>query len=270
MKFRIGFLVAVAFCAVIFFASNKVEADHQWGNYHWASTSNPDNLLLGNNLSSQWYPSFVQSISDWNASTVIGVSETAGGTRPRQCRITAGRIEVCNDSYGNTGWLGIAGISVSGTHITGAYVKLNDTYYNNPPYNTAPWRNFVMCQEIGHAFGLDHQDEAFNNTNFGTCMDYTNDPVGPPNNEHPDGHDYQQLELIYNHTDGGGGDPTPTPSPTPCRGRGCNGNGADIDFGDSREWGQVVERDDSGRPILYVRNLGNGKKHFTHVFPVPE
>ncbi len=35
-----------------------------------------------------------------------------------------------------------------------------------------------MCQEIGHDFGLDHQDENFNNPNLGTCMDYTNDPLG--------------------------------------------------------------------------------------------
>jgi hypothetical protein len=39
-----------------------------------------------------------------------------------------------------------------------------------------------MCQEVGHTFGLDHQDENFNNTNLGTCMDYTNDPS---TNQHP-------------------------------------------------------------------------------------
>jgi len=38
----------------------------------------------------------------------------------------SGRVEVCNASDGNTGWLGIASIGISGgTHITKGYVKLN-------------------------------------------------------------------------------------------------------------------------------------------------
>ncbi len=263
MKFRIGLLLALVISAVIFIGDARVNADHAWGTYHWERSANPFVLQLGNNLTSQWYPAFDESIIDWSASSVLDVVPVAGGTNARKCRITTGRVEVCNSTYGNNGWLGIAGISVSGGHITGSYVKLNDTYYNNPPYNTEPWRNFVMCQEIGHAFGLDHQDEGFSNPNLGTCMDYTNDPLGPPNNEHPNTHDYDQLESIYAHLDEGGGDPPP------CRGRGCNKN-ANVDVGDPRQWGRVIERDDAGRPILYVRDLGNGKKHFTHVYPVPE
>ena len=50
----------------------------------------------------------------------------------------------------------------------------------------------VMCQEVGHDFGLDHQDENFNNPNLGTCMDYTNDPS---TNQHPNAHDYEELDI---------------------------------------------------------------------------
>jgi hypothetical protein len=32
-------------------------------------------------------------------------------------------------------------------------------------------------------------------------MDYTRDPGGPPSNEHPNRHDYDQLRTIYAHTD---------------------------------------------------------------------
>ena len=58
-----------------------------------------------------------------------------------------------------------------------------------------------MCQEIAHVFGLSHQDENFYNTNLQSCMDYTANPDGPPSNEHPNTHDYQQLEEIYAHVD---------------------------------------------------------------------
>ncbi|MBI1895150.1 MAG: hypothetical protein HYS04_01245, partial [Acidobacteria bacterium] len=43
-----------------------------------------------------------------------------------------------------------------------------------------------------------HQDEDFNNPNLGTCMDYTSNPSS---NQHPNQHDYDQLELIYAHLD---------------------------------------------------------------------
>ena len=77
-------------------------------------------------------------------------------------------------------------------------------------YNTPAWRALVACQEIGHDFGLDHQDETFNNVNLGTCMDYTNAPDGGvvggfnygPGNRHPNAHDYDELKTIYNHNDG--------------------------------------------------------------------
>ena len=69
-------------------------------------------------------------------------------------------------------------------------MKLNDTYFNTSTYNTEAWRNLVSCQEVGHTFGLDHQDENFNNPNLGTCMDYTNDPSS---NQHPNQHDYDHL-----------------------------------------------------------------------------
>ena len=52
--------------------------------------------------------------------------------------------------------------------------EVNDTYFNTAKYNTPVWRNLVMCQEVGHTLGLDHQDEIFDNVNLGTCMDYTN------------------------------------------------------------------------------------------------
>ena len=51
-----------------------------------------------------------------------------------------------------------------------------------------------MCQEIGHDFGLNHQDVDFTNYNLGSCMDYTN---SPDSNQKPNQHDYYQLELIY-------------------------------------------------------------------------
>lgn len=178
------------------------QASHSWGTYHWARTANPFSLKLGDSVSAQWDAYLSEASSDWTASSVLNTTIVAGSAgNLRRCAPPKGRIEVCNTTYGNNGWLGIAGITVSGGHITSAYVKLNDTYFNSGAYNTPGWRRMVMCQEIGHAFGLDHQDEAFDNANLGTCMDYTDNPLGPPDNQHPNQHDYDQLETIYAHLD---------------------------------------------------------------------
>lgn len=175
---------------------NAEQEMHAWGNYHWARTSNPFTIQLGDNVSAGWDGYLATASSDWSQSNVLDTSIVAGQST-KQCRPTAGRVEVCNSTYGNTGWLGIAQIWLSGGHISQGAVKLNDTYFNTATYNTPAWRNLVMCQEVGHTFGLGHNDEDFNTTN-GTCMDYSNDPVP---NQHPDNHDYQQLSDTYAHVD---------------------------------------------------------------------
>lgn len=190
--------VAVASAAIAIVGT--AYASHSWGKYHWARTSNPFTVKLGDNVSSGWDAYLSEASSDWSASSVLDTTVVAGNGS--NCSPTSGRVEVCNGAYGTTGWLGIARIwTTRGTHIAQGVVQVNDTYFNTPTYNTAAWRRLVMCQEVGHEFGLDHQDENFSNSNLGTCMDYTSDPDGPPSNEHPNAHDYEQLQKIYAHTD---------------------------------------------------------------------
>jgi hypothetical protein len=210
----IAFGTTVALLAML---ALPADATHAWGTYHWSRTANPFALQLGDNVSSQWDAYLNEAASDWSASTVLNTAVVPGGVKNvKRCPITSGRIEVCNASYGNNGWLGVAGIAISGGHITGGYVKLNDTYFSSAPYNSPAWKRFVTCQEIGHGLGLDHTDETFTNANDGTCMDYTNNPSGPPSNEHPNAHDFEQLVSIYTHLD----TRTTAGSDAPSRGRG--------------------------------------------------
>ena len=253
MKMTPGkYLVAIVLLATVAGASTLF-ASHSWGNYHWARTANPFTLKTGDNVDAKWDAYLDKAIADWNVSTVIKLAEVAGGTNPRNCRPTSGRIEVCNSKYGSNGWLGLAQIWASGNHITQAVSKLNDTYFNTAKYNTPAWRSLVMCQEIAHDFGLDHQDEIFDNPNLGSCMDYTSNPSGPPSNEHPNLHDYQQLETIYSHLDS-----TTTIGQTTNRGAAAS----QIDRG---QFGQLMRSTNGGRTELYVLDLGNSQRVFTHV-----
>jgi hypothetical protein len=251
-------VLAIAFVAAATFPTGT-SANHSWNGYHWARTSNPFTIKLGDSVSSQWDSYLATAASDWNASSVLNTTVIASnGTSARKCTPTAGRVEVCNTTYGRNGWLGIASIWASGQHITQGSVKMNDTYYNTAQYNTPAWRRLVMCQEIGHTFGLDHQDENFSNTNLGTCMDYTNDPDGGQqgaSNEHPNTHDYQELDLIYQHLDS-----------TSTVGFTIGQSPQDIDTNDPREWGMAIRANNAGRPIFFERDFGNGRRLFTFVY----
>jgi hypothetical protein len=227
---------------------STVQESHSWGGYHWARTSNPFTLKVGDNVTSAWDSYLNTTVSDWSQSTVLDMVKVPGAAKGR-CRGTSGRVEVCNSTYGNNGWLGIASISITGgTHITQGTVKLNDTYFNSPSYNTPAWRNLVSCQEVGHTIGLDHQDENFDNPNLNTCMDYTSDPTS---NQHPNSHDYAELQTIYQHLD----------STTTVGQRTTAGNAGES----PNDWGELQSSTHGGHHEMYVKDHGGGDLTITFV-----
>lgn len=251
MRRKILLTLAAVASMMMVLSPAAVEANHSWGGYHWARTSNPFTLKLADNVDSRWDAVLRTTSSDWTASSVLDPTVVAGTNRPKTCKSTAGRVEVCNARYGNNGWLGIASISITGgSHITAGTVKLNDSYFDTARYNTTAWRNLVNCQEVGHTFGLDHQDENFSNANLNTCMDYTNLPTS---NQHPNAHDYAQLEAIYAHLDS-----TNTVSATTASKPITVGN-------DASSWGRLVSGSRSKGHSTYVRDLGNRDLVVTHV-----
>jgi hypothetical protein len=200
---RIGrkawYVLAAAAIPALFLAS-PASATHSWGGYHWGRTANPFTLKLGDNVGTAWDSYLAGASTDWFESLVLDTVIVPGTVNPRTCKPRSGMVQVCNAKYGFNGWLGIAQIWLSGEHITQGVNKLNDSYFGLSTYNTPAWRAMVACQ-IAHTFGLDHQDENQTNTNLGTCMDYTNNPVGLPSNIAPNQHDYDELVTIYNHAD---------------------------------------------------------------------
>lgn len=180
-------------------------AGHSWNNYHWGRTSNPFTVPLGNNLSGAWATGgYLGAVSgDWSKSSLLDTAVVGGSGTCQTPR--SGYVEVCNADYGGTGWLGLGQVWVSGYHIVQGTAKMNDYYFKMTAYNTAAWRRYVMCQEVGHTLGLGHTDVTSSNANQGTCMDYTNDPDGgvggfsliDPSNLYPNKHDYDQLARIY-------------------------------------------------------------------------
>ncbi len=260
----------LAVLAVLLLVPTAATAGHTWGSYHWERSSNPLSMSLGENLSDSWGAHFDIAIIDWDSSAVLSITARPGTAKnTKRCSPGSGEVEVCNDTYGNNGWLGIAGISVNGGHITSGYVKLNDSYFNSSRYNTAEWRQSVMCQELGHIWGLGHNDEDFSTTT-GTCMDYSN---FPDENQHPNQHDYDTLLSIYDHIEGGstgggggGGDGGCNPRSPKCN-AGRNDVAArvlgEINMNGPRQWGRLVSG--HGPVEVFELDLGDGHKIITIV-----
>jgi hypothetical protein len=256
-RFAAGLLASAAVAAT----SGSAIADHAWENLHWARTSNPFTVVLGDNLSSSWDSYLAVAAGDWSARPDLMFMDIRPGvvTNPKTCKPASGRVEICNAKYGLNGWVGIASVwSVSGGHIVQGTVKMNESYYALSRYNTPEWRQLVLCQEIGHTLGLDHQDENFNNTNLGTCMDYSNTTTGQT---HPNLHDYDQLEEIYSHLD-----TTNTSS-----GFNTSRGGLGQDGGDSPgEWGRAIAFTADGLGRVYVKDAGPGVTLTTFVYWAPD
>lgn len=194
-KWRLLPLVPLVIAALAV-TTSVASASNSWGGYHWArsSTSTVLRLTVLDSVTSAWDSNLSAANADWNRSTVfentISVSDSSAATRS-SCPSSSGRVRVCNYTYGQNGWLGLAQISLSGgKHIAWGTTKVNDSYSMS-----SAGKRHVMCQEIGHDFGLDHQF-----TNAGSCMDYAGQD--DPSYVSPNSHDYSQLQSIYNHGDG--------------------------------------------------------------------
>ena len=250
---------AVMAASTLALVATVAEARHQWGKYEWPYDGNEIAVVVIDNTSrashdsgsSAWPERVRKAMSDWNQSSRINGTVRTGSSSNTACNIVTGEINVCNANYGDNGWLGIASITVNGNLITGGSTKLNDYYFAQARYNSDDWKQLVTCQEIGHDYGLGHQDENFMTDATTSCMEYTSWPSG---NTTPDQHDYDQLEAMYTvgGTTGGGGKPRGKPAALP-------------NVGNTPEsWGTPVGYLPNGKPHIYERQF-DGYRIITHV-----
>ena len=241
-------------------------ATNSWGGYHWARTTAQFTLKLGDNLTSaDWKGHLSQTSSDWNSPTLFGATSSPvltaiiAGSSKKNCSMVAGTTQVCNRTYGNNGWLGLASINITGgVHITQGSAKMNDTYFNTATYNNPNERLHVMCQEVAHTFGLHHQSTDGSSQN--TCMDYfsnTGANATSTLSTRPNKHDFEELNSIY----GGHFDLTTTVAAAAT----LAAAGVDV-TDDPNSWGHLVSQSANGRSSTYERFNADGSKTVTHVY----
>jgi len=241
---------------VIAATSTATFANHSWNNYHWARTSNPFTLKVGDNVTSIWDGHLNTAISDWSASNVMNLTNVVG-TSNKRCSMVAGTVQVCNGRYGFNGWLGLASINITGgTHITQGSAKMNDSYFDTSTYNNPNEKLHVMCQEVGHTFGLGHTSEDGSSQN--TCMDYfsnTGTNAGSTLSTHPNQHDFDMLSSIYSHLD----------TSTTIGASALMAGKSEVTE-DPNSWGSLMSQSRNGRSSTYEKANSDGSSTITHVF----
>lgn len=286
MKPVVGRLLSYALLTVGVLVSitSVASANHPWSTYHWARTTNPFTLPIGDNTTTlDWQGTLGAVIGDWaggqgsnvttNGITVCPTSgsspcvpvivnpEKVTGVAGSNCSAVRGTTQVCNKKYGANGWLGLASIWLSGSHIIQGTAKMNDTYLSasGGRYNTYYERRHVMCQEVAHTFGLGHQST--DRSSQDTCMDYYSNTGTQANSSLstiPNYHDYEQLASIYSHTTTDGGTTVASKGIAPAQ-----ANARDDE--NPREWGRLLNQSPDGRSSVYEQDLGLGIRIIRHV-----
>lgn len=190
-------LLIAAAVATFGLAAVPTSASHSWSNYHWGRTANPFTLTLVDSVVGVWDSLLPTVSTDWTASSVLNTTITAGatGTLDRLlCQPVGGKARVCSFNYGPNLWFGLATVWVTNGHISQATTQVND-YYFTGSYGNNTARRHVLCQEVGHDLGLDHQYTE------PSCMDDTNSKLNTASFVDPGAHDFAQLQTIYAHTD---------------------------------------------------------------------
>ena len=204
-------------------------ADHVWFvnglAAHWASTTEPAQIDLGDNLNDPVWDGqrFAPSLA-WSASPLasgqlgpspyLRVNTQAGG-------LASNEAEMYDGFYGQDGWIGQAildSIDPEG-HIHEASVQLNRSYSLSERE-----KHTAIVHEVGHTLGLAHQE--------GTVMCPFLCGI-----DNPVAHDYEMLALINSHTDS-------YDSPT-------------LTLEAPAEVGQTTARRDGPRAVVYVTRMAN-------------
>ncbi|MDQ2920856.1 MAG: hypothetical protein M3R52_04460, partial [Acidobacteriota bacterium] len=149
------------------------------------------------------------------------------------------------------------GNNVTSTWTTQFNTALADWSNSSVMKNNPNEKLHVMCQEIGHTFGLDHQSTDGSSQN--TCMDYfsnTGANASSTLSTHPNQHDYDELVIIYTHLD----------SFTTLAAKAAATSGSSEATDDPNSWGWLVSQSANGRSSTYARGNSDGSMTATHVY----
>jgi hypothetical protein len=143
--------------------------------YSWPNNGTGLKLTILNALEDVWNPYFYKAIEEWDDGDPdsLTLSTEIRPSPDFNCTSERGYIKVCNGNYGSTGWTGINRVVMGGnSNLLSSVARMNDYYFRSSSSsasysnedsvteskdgsnNDADSRQYTMCHEIGHGFGL--------------------------------------------------------------------------------------------------------------------
>ena len=174
------------------FASEDLGEQFVWRR---SNTDGGLSLKIVNALDTQWHAYFDVAVSDWDngAPDALTLSSEVASVPDPDCTMIDGLLKMCNKDYGRTDWMGVNEVLTFDEEITASIGMMNDYFFGSSLGDHAK-RQYTMCHEMGHGFGLAHTDTTLWNRNTGNCLDYTN---RPKKNMWPGQINYDRLAEAY-------------------------------------------------------------------------
>lgn len=124
-------------------------------------------LTVINALTPEWYPYFDLAVQEWDNGTPDSLTLTTQISVPdANCSFAPGFLKMCNGDYGTTDWTGLNQVVLNNDRIESSVGMMNDHFFRS---NDADKRQYTMCHEMGHGFGLPHTDVNMWNRDTGNC-----------------------------------------------------------------------------------------------------
>ena len=163
----------------------------------WNTRGRGLTLTIANALDERWHGYFNLAVQQWDNGDpdALTLSSTTRSYE-YECEPERSLLKVCNGDYGNEPWRGINKILLSNGYIIASAARMNEYHLAR---SSDDQKQYTMCHEIGHGFGLPHTDENFNNRDLGNCMDYTSNPRA---NKQPSVDNFNFLVQLYGTVDG--------------------------------------------------------------------
>ena len=152
-------------------------------------------LEIVNALDDRWTSYFAEAVADWENGDpdALVLTISVAKSPDSSCTPIDGKMKVCNGDYGDTGWRGVNELTFNGKDVIQQSVaKMNEFYLDAGSSDNE--KQYTMCHEIGHGFGLAHTDENFMNAPLGDCLDYTKNPAP---NLRPGLVNFEKLANMY-------------------------------------------------------------------------
>lgn len=177
-------LIAAALASILVAPTPPAHAAAASAGYHWYNTTNGEvTVKFLSKVESIWDRGVSHAAKVWTESDKVNAT-VVDKAPDSSCGLARGKVNICSGHYSG-GWAGLTEVTytVSG-HVLTARMRLNDS-------TPSTARIAVACHEMGHAFGLAHNDPG----DTTSCMT----PTVTSAQKNPDNSNYNKLDQIYQH-----------------------------------------------------------------------